>query len=116
MSARGWLFVTLGQLAVVAACAAVGNVVASRAAAGGEPEPTVVTGSLAAIALVALIGFIACVPIAGLRLFVAGQHRIGNEGHPVVGFLAEHQRAAVGGVWMIWLLGAIIAAPFMIRE
>jgi hypothetical protein len=116
MTARGWLFLTLGQIAVVATVSATSNALDQRAAATGHPVSTVASATLAVVGLAALLGFLACVPIVVIKLFLAGQTRIGNAGHPAVGWLANNETMAVRGVWLVWLLGAIVAAPAIVRE
>ena len=51
-----------------------------------------------------------------LRLFLAGQRRLGNAGHPLVRLLAEHETGVVIGFWSMCVVGLAIAVPFAIKD
>src|SRR5262249_13294450 len=51
-----------------------------------------------------------------LRLFLAGQRRLGNAGHPLVRGLGEHETLVVVGFWSVCLVGLALALPVMLRD
>jgi hypothetical protein len=51
-----------------------------------------------------------------LRLFLAGQRRIGNAAHPLVRLLAAHETFVVVGFWSMCAVGLAIAIPFAIKD
>ncbi len=51
-----------------------------------------------------------------LRLFVAGQRKIGNEAHPLVRLLAEHDTAVMLGFFALCVAGLALAIPAAIKD
>lgn len=51
-----------------------------------------------------------------LRVFLAGQRRLGNESHALVRFLGEHETLVILGFWTICLVGIAIAMPVAIKD
>lgn len=51
-----------------------------------------------------------------LHLFLAGQRRLGNAGHPLVRLLGDHQTLVVVGFWSVGLVGLAVAMPVAIRD
>lgn len=113
---RGWLLLLLGQVVVVAAIGVGITAMQSRAAASGGEVPAAVLIPLRVVAVVALVGIVACIPLLMLRWFTAAQLRIGNAGHPMVDFLERHETGTVRVVWAVWALGALVALPVMLRD
>jgi hypothetical protein len=116
LGARAWLALVLGQLALLMALNPVYAALESRAAAAGQPLAPPVVIAVRVVGVLALVGFVVCLPPLVLRLFVAGQVRIGNGGHPMVAFVARHQAHLVGTVLGVWLLGLLTALPFALRD
>jgi hypothetical protein len=65
---------------------------------------------------IAFLLFLASVPPVAIRFFIAAQERIGNAAHPVVRFLRKHERAVVIAVWLVWIAGALVAAPVIVED
>lgn len=113
---RSWLLLLLGQIVVFAGVGVGITAMQARAAASGGEVPSAVLVPLRAVAVVALVGIVACIPLLMLRWFTAAQLRVGNAGHPMVEFLQRHETGVVRGLWAVWALGALIALPVMIRD
>ena len=111
---RYWLLLCGGNLAALVVLSNIGNTLESRGIAI-DRLPALVRTGLRGLGLLALVGFVVSVPPTMLKLFVAGQIRIGNGGHPMVGFLQDHETAVVRAVWAVWLTGTLIALPFLLR-
>lgn len=116
VTTRNWLLLAGGAIAVLGGLAIVGTMLQQRAAAIGEPVSQATLSMLRVAAFAAFATVLACLPPLVLRAFVGAQTRIGNASHPVVGFLTRHETGTVRGVWAVWAVGALVAAPAMWRD
>jgi hypothetical protein len=92
-SARFWLFLFLGQIAVLAFLAWLGE--------ARTPAP------LRWLGIVCIVGIFLSAPALMVKTFVAGQKRVGNADRPMVRGVARHEIALVLGAWT--LMGAALA-------
>jgi hypothetical protein len=109
LSTRAWVFSFIGALGITILLAVVG-----RLFLGGEntfrARPHLeLPMKVAVFSLFLVMGFSGLALM--LRLFVAGQRRIGNEGHPLVRLLAAHDTAVMTGLFALVGLGLAIAIP-----
>jgi hypothetical protein len=111
---RYWLVLCGGNLAALVVLSIIGNTLESRGVSI-DRWPVIPRTLLRGLGLLALVGFVVSVPPTMLKLFIAGQLRIGNAGHPMVGFLQRHEAGVVRAVWVVWLAGTLIALPFLLR-
>jgi len=51
-----------------------------------------------------------------IRTFVGGQRRIGMGEEPRVAWVAQHEARVVGGMWLLWGTGLVIALPALVGE
>jgi hypothetical protein len=115
-STRTWLVVLASLIGLVVACGVALTLLFSRARAEGGLPSLAVVMPLRILAVVAIAGAIACVPPLMVRSFVGGQHRIGNRDEPRVAWVAQHQSGVVGGLWLVWGAGLLVALPAMVGE
>ncbi|WP_420150374.1 hypothetical protein [Spirosoma sp.] len=71
-------------------------------------------GPYVAFALFFLFGM-SLVPIS-LKGFVVSQYKIGNANLPMVQLISQHIKLVMIAVWSVFLLGLVIALPFMIKD
>ncbi|MCG3144272.1 MAG: hypothetical protein HONDAALG_01680 [Gammaproteobacteria bacterium] len=71
---------------------------------------------LAAVIDVALLAFIVSIPPVLVRGLIDVQRLIGNSDVAAVRFLERNERGVVRLMWIVWLLGALLAAPFVIHD
>jgi hypothetical protein len=113
LSTRTWAFTFGGALVMTILLASVGKLL--------EEGKTV--DQRAALQLPAMIIFFTLFLVMGfsglalmVRLFVAGQRRIGNEAHPLVRFLGAHETGIILGFFALCLAGLVIAIPAAISD
>jgi hypothetical protein len=111
---RYWLLLCGGNLAALVVLSIIGNTLESRGVSI-DRWPVIPRTALRGFGLLALVGFVVSVPPTMMKLFIAGQLKIGNADHPMVGFLQRHETGVVRGVWIVWLAGTLIALPFLLR-
>jgi hypothetical protein len=118
MSARikFFAFLAVGSFVAMIALSVLGAILQSR---GWHPDPEhpdrigyIVGGVFFALFL--LLAF-SLVPLM-IRLFVAGQGRIGNRERGLIQFLAAHERGAAYAIWALWGAGLAIATPVMLHD
>jgi hypothetical protein len=116
LSTRTWL-VLLASFAglVIVSVGALGVLFSRAEAAGGLPSLSAVM-PLRILAVVAIAAAIACVPPLMVRSFVRGQRRIGNADEPRVAWVAQHEAGVVGGLWLVWGAGLVVAMPALVGE
>ncbi len=115
-STRTWLVVLASLIGLVIACGGALTLLFSRAeASGGLPSLSVVM-PLRILAMVAIAAAIACVPPLMMRSFVGAQRRIGNRDEPRVAWVAQHETGVVGGLWLVWGAGLLVALPALVGE
>jgi hypothetical protein len=99
-STRLWLFLVLGQIATLAILAM----------AYGQNEAPV---ALQLLGAVCAAGIFICVPPLMIKLFVAGQLRIGNGHLAMVRGLQQHQATVVFVVWGMMVAVLLMAWPLI---
>ena len=65
---------------------------------------------------VALLAFIVSIPPVLVRALIDAQRRLGNSEVAAVRFLERNERGVVRLMWIVWALGALLAAPFVIHD
>jgi hypothetical protein len=90
---RFWIFVFLGQVAVLAVLAALGE---SR-----------ITAPMRWLGIACIVGIFLSAPALMIKSFVAGQRRIGNGGRSMVRGVQRNEVALIVGSWI--LMGAALA-------
>ena len=115
-STRTWLVVLAALVGLVAASGATLGVLFTRAeAAGGLPSLSVVM-PLRILAMLGIAAAIACVPPLMVRSFLGAQRRIGMADEPRVAWVARHEAQVVGGLWLVWGAGLLVALPAFVGE
>lgn len=71
---------------------------------------------LAAVIDVALLAFIVSIPPVLVRGLIDVQRRLGGSDMAAVRFLERNEHGVVRLMWIVWLLGALLAAPFVIHD
>lgn len=72
--------------------------------------------SLAAVIDVALLAFLISIPPVMVRALIDAQRRLGNSDVAAVRFIERNERGVVRLMWIVWALGALLAAPFVIHD
>jgi hypothetical protein len=98
-----WLVLVVAQVVVLALLAAARSAVSGSAALGY-------------LGMVCVAGIFLCVPALAVKLFVAGQRRVGNGALPTVRFVAEHQGAVILGVWSMIGIALAMAMPTILAD
>ena len=114
MQPATWRLLCLGSFAAMIVLGIAGAV--AQGMAGEAPASPAMQLAFAVPMGVAFLLFLASVPPVAVRFFIAAQERIGNAAHPVVRFLREHERAVVITVWLVWIAGALVAAPVVVDD
>jgi hypothetical protein len=109
ISPRMWRRICFTSLLVLIATGWLGNALEGRIGRLGLV-------GLAAVIDVALLAFIVSIPPVMVRALIDAQTRIGNGESTAIRFLVRHERGVVLLVWIVWILGALIAAPFVLRD
>ena len=114
LSTRTWVFVFAGALATTILLA-----LAGRFFLGGEnmfeERPALeLPMKVAVFSLFLVMGFSGLALM--LRLFVAGQRKIGNEAHPLVRLFVEHDTAVMLGLFGLCAAGLALAIPAAIKD
>ena len=113
LSTKTYLVVFLSALGALVLFVVVGSILQrSMASRDGAALETPVKVFVFAVFLA--MGFSA-MPLM-LRLFLAGQHRLGNAAHPLVRLLGEHETLIVVGFWSMCVVGLAIAIPVAIKD
>jgi hypothetical protein len=68
------------------------------------------------LGLASVAAIFATLPVLALKLFIAGQLKIGNGDHAMVRGLRRHQTAVVFGVWVLIVAALIMAGPAMLAD
>ena len=111
MTPRAWRVLCFGSFLILVVGGAVGGMLEQVV----DPPPPYLIMVWGCMGL-AFLCIIVSVPPVFLRLFIAGQERIGNAEHAVVRFLREHEWQVVRAVWLLWVVGALIAVPAAIYD
>lgn len=72
--------------------------------------------SLAAVTDVALLALLASIPPVLVRGLIDIQKHIGNGDVAAVRFLERNERGVVRLMWIVWIMGALVAAPFVVHD
>src|SRR5688572_29568529 len=114
LSTRTWAFVFAGALATTILLAFVGRFFLGGERMFEERPALELPGKVVVFTLFLVMGFSGIALM--LRLFVAGQKKIGNEAHPLVRLLAEHDTAVMLGFFAICVAGLALATPAAIND
>jgi hypothetical protein len=114
MTPATWRLLCLGSFVAMVALGITGAV--AEGLMEGAPASLALRLAFAVPMGLAFLLFVASVPPVAIRFFIAGQLRIGNAAHPVVRFLQRNEQAVVIAVWLVWIAGALIAAPVIIQD
>ncbi|MCG3200669.1 MAG: hypothetical protein NFCOHLIN_00529 [Gammaproteobacteria bacterium] len=109
LSAGMWRRICAISLLVLITAAWLGNTLEGRLARLGLV-------SLAAVIDVALLAFIISIPPVMVRALIDVQKHIGNGDVAAVRFLERNERGVVRLMWIVWIVGALVAAPFVIHD
>lgn len=109
LSAGMWRRICAISLLVLITAAWLGNTLEGRLARLGLV-------SLAAVTDVALLAFIISIPPVMVRALIDVQKHIGNGDVAAVRFLERNERGVVRLMWIVWIVGALVAAPFVIHD
>src|SRR5688572_25764776 len=101
-STRFWLILLLGQIAVLAVLAALGE---SRT-----------TAPLRWLGIVCIVGIFLSAPALMIRSFVAGQRRIGNGGLSMVRGVERNEVGLIVGSWILMGAAFAMAWPTIRRD
>jgi hypothetical protein len=99
---RFWLILFLGQIAVLAVLAALGE---SR-----------ITAPLRWLGIVCIVGIFLSAPALMIKSFVAGQRRIGNGGRSMVRGIERNEVALIVGSWLLMVAALAMAWPAIRRD
>lgn len=114
MQPATWRILCFGSFAAMIVLGIAGTV--TQGAMEGAPASPATQLAFAIPIGIAFLLFLVSVPPVAIRFFIAAQKRIGNAAHPVVRFLREHERAVVIAVWIVWIAGALVAAPVIVQD
>ena len=114
MNPATWRLLCLGSFVAMVALGIAGAV--AEGLMEGAPASLAFRLAFAVPMGLAFLLFVASVPPVAIRFFIAAQERIGNAAHPIVRFLREHERSVVIAVWLVWIAGALIAAPVIVQD
>lgn len=109
LSAGMWRRICAISLLVLITAAWLGNTLEGRLARLGLV-------SLASVIDVALLAFIISIPPVMVRALIDVQKHIGNGDVAAVRFLERNERGVVRLMWIVWIVGALVAAPFVIHD
>ena len=115
-STRTWLVVLASLIGLVIACGITLSLLFSRAEAAGRLPSLSVVMPLRILAMLGIAAAIACVAPLMVRSFIGGQRRVGNANEPRVAWVAQHEAGVVGGLWLVWAAGLVVALPAFIGE
>ena len=99
---RFWLILFLGQIAVLAVLALLGE---SRT-----------TAPLRWLGIVCIVGIFLSAPAIMIKSFVAGQRRLGNRGLSMVRGVERNEVALIVGSWMLMVAALAMAWPAIRRD
>ena len=102
-STRMWILLFVAQLVTLGLLAALGPVTAA-------------TPALRYVGYVCLAGIFACVPPIMVKLFVAGQIRVGNGELSMVRALQQHETIVIVSVWAMIAVALAMAMPQITRD
>jgi len=112
-SLRTHLLISGGIFALILLMGIGGN---ALQAAGVIKHPEALQTPMKIIFLTIFIAFAFSLVPTMVKLFVAGQTRIGNAEEGPIRFIEAHQVAIIWAIWIIWIAGMAIATPTMIRS
>ena len=99
---RFWLILFLGQIAVLAVLAALGE--------------TRITAPLRWLGIACIVGIFLSAPALMIKSFVAGQRRVGNGGRSMVRGVERNEVALIIGSWMLMAAALAMAWPAIERD
>ena len=115
LNTKLWGIAAALMVVLMVALGVAGNVLGSRLAA--EPVPYRQAGVIVKSAgLVLAFGLAFSIAPLMARAVLGFQVHIGNGQVPIVAFLLRHESDIVLGLWTLWILGAVVVGPTIVRE